>query len=68
MASDTSTRMWRTYKAAGRPWPVISPDPVIDYMIMEAVAVKVRKEDEKIQKEQERKQFKKDRSGLDAFR
>ena len=51
--------MWRAHKAAGRPWPVISSDPVVDYMVMEAVAIKVKDEDAKAEKEQERKDFKK---------
>jgi hypothetical protein len=46
--------MWRVYNAAKRPWPVLHPDPVIDYLIMEAVAVKVAKEDEEAQKQAER--------------
>lgn len=60
--------MWRAYKAAGRPWPVISPDPVTDYMLMEAVALKVRKEDDEARKKQERETFKKDTSKLDKYR
>lgn len=60
--------MWRTHKAAGRPWPVISQDPVIDYMIMEAVALKVREEDRKAEEKRERAAFKKDKSKLNKFR
>lgn len=60
--------MWRTYKAAGRPWPKLSDDDVLDYMVMEAVAMKVRKEDAEIAKKQEREAFKKDRSKLDQYR
>ena len=52
--------MWRVCKEAGRPWPVIcEDDPVLDYMIMEAVALKIRKQDREAEKEQERKDFKK---------
>lgn len=55
-------------RAAGRPWPKLSDDPVIDYMIMEAVLVKVKKEDAKLQKEAEREAVKnkwqKDRQDL----
>lgn len=50
--------MWRTYKAANRPWPVISDDPVTDYMIMEAVSMKIRKEDSEAEEQQRRKDFK----------
>lgn len=50
--------MWRVCKAAGRPWPVLCPeDDVIDYMVMEAVALKIQKEDEKAKKDAERKQW-----------
>lgn len=52
--------MWRVCKSAGRPWPVICEDDVLDFMICEAVALKVRKEDEAAQKEAERNQWKKD--------
>jgi hypothetical protein len=41
---------------------------VIDYMVMEAVALKVSKEDEDLRKEAERKEWRKDSSGLDALR
>lgn len=51
--------MWRVYKEAGRPWPTISEDPVLDYMVMEAVALKVRKEDREAEKERRREDFKK---------
>ena len=60
--------MWRANLAAGRPWPQISPDPVIDFMIMEAVVLKIRREDREAEREQEKKQFKKDFSSLDQYR
>jgi hypothetical protein len=45
---------------------------VIDYMVMEAVAVKVSREDEKRAKEEEaaakKKEWKKDKSELEKFR
>jgi len=46
-------------RAAGRPWPKLSDDPVIDYMIMEAVLIKVQQEDIKLRKEAERDAAKK---------
>ncbi len=47
--------MWRVCKSAGRPWPVLAPgDDVLDYMIMEAVALKVNKQDTDAQEEAER--------------
>ena len=60
--------MWRTYKAANRPWPVLDKDDVIDYMVMEAVSMKIRKEDNEAEKQQERKSFKKDHSKLAKYR
>lgn len=41
---------------------------MIDYMIMEAIALKVRQEDQKAQEERERRTFKKDKSKLNKFR
>lgn len=46
--------MWRVCKAAGRPWPRLSEDDVIDYMVMEAVCLRVQREDEKHRKEAEK--------------
>jgi hypothetical protein len=60
--------MWRTLRDAGRPWPVLSEDDVLDYMVMEAVAVKVRHEEAEAQKKAEREAWKKDKSGLEQFR
>lgn len=53
--------MWRVYKDAGRPWPVLCPeDDVIDYMVMEAVALKARKAEDDDRKHAEREQWKKE--------
>lgn len=64
--------MWRVLRSAGRPWPVLSEDDVLDYMVMEAVKLKVDLEDEEARKEAEkaaaRKGFKKDTSSLEQFR
>lgn len=54
--------MWRICKEAGRSWPVISEDPVIDYMIMEAVALRVHAEDDKQRKAKEREEWKKQKA------
>lgn len=51
--------MWRVCREAGRPWPVLSEDSVIDYMVMEAVYLKVQEEERAAQKEQERREWKK---------
>ena len=53
MKGTTGTRLWRVHKDAGRPWPVIDDDDVIDYMVMEAISLKVRKEDEAARKKAE---------------
>lgn len=45
MGSTTSTRIWRTCKAANRPFPQLVEDDVLDYLITEAVALKVARED-----------------------
>jgi hypothetical protein len=42
------------YSAANRPWPTLAADPVTDYLIMEAVAVKAAQEDEEARKKAER--------------
>lgn len=51
-------------KEAGRPWPTLSSDDVVDYQIMESVALKVAKEDADAQKKREREEWKKDTEGL----
>lgn len=62
MASESSSRLWRANKQAGRPWPKISDDDVIDFMVMEAISLKVQLEDverdKKARKEAERKSYK----------
>jgi len=61
--------MWRVASAAGRPFPVLDDDPVIDYMIIEAVSLKVAKEDEEAQKAHERREWRKEKRGsLDHLR
>lgn len=56
--------MWRVHKEAGRPWPTLSPDPVLDYMVMEAVYLRVKKREQEERKAAEREQWKKDREAL----
>jgi hypothetical protein len=73
VASESSTRLWRVYKEAGRPWPTFCPeDDVVDYMVMEAVAIKASKEDQeaqkKAQKEKEKEAWKQDFSELEEHR
>lgn len=62
MESTISTRLWRTCKAANRPFPQLVEDDVLDYLITEAVAIKASREDrdahEEAQKEAEMKALK----------
>jgi hypothetical protein len=37
-------RTWRVHKEAGRPYPKVSDDDVIDYLVVEALALKAGKE------------------------
>lgn len=68
MESSTGTRIWRAYKEANRPWPQLDDDDVIDFMITEAIAVKVAKEDQDEDRKQETKKWKKDKEGLNKLR
>lgn len=69
MASTLSTRMWRVYKESGRPFPdLCDGDDVLDYMLVEALALKANKEDSEAAKEQKIKDWKKETSTLDKFR
>jgi hypothetical protein len=61
-------RIWTTCKEAGRPFPVLDEDDVIDFQIAEAVVVKVAKEREEQQKKQERKEWRKDQEGIDRLK
>lgn len=60
--------MWRVCRAANRPWPVLSEDPVIDYMVMEAVFLKVQAEDRQAEKDRKIAEWKQDTTKLDQFR
>lgn len=59
MSSESSARLWRVCKAAGRPWPIIVPeDDVLDYMVMEAMFLKIQSQDKEAAKEAERQAWK----------
>lgn len=60
--------MWKVYQDSGRPWPTLCEDDLIDYMIMEAVFIKARKEESEAEKAAEKKEWKSDKSGFDALR
>lgn len=60
--------MWRVYKEAGREFPKLSKDDVIDYAIIEALTVKAAKEQQEAEKAREREEWKrKTSSDLQAF-
>ena len=44
VASTTATRMMRVCKEARRPFPQLSDDDVIDYIVTEAITFKMLKE------------------------
>lgn len=46
----------------------MSQDDVTQYLIEEAVVVKLRKEDQDAEKKMQREQFKKDKGGFDKLR
>lgn len=60
--------MWRVFKAAGKPFPDLCEDDVINYMILESVALKAAKEEKDAEKTTEQNQWKKDKGGLDELR
>ncbi len=64
MASDLGPRLWRVSKEAGRPVPRFSEDDVIDYMVLEAVALKVWKQEEEASKKKEKSDWKNDKESL----
>lgn len=56
-------------EAANRPWPVIDEaDDVIDFLVMEAVAIKVQREEVKAAQEQKKAEWKRDHEGLDRLK
>lgn len=59
MSAPDTVRMWRTYKEAGRPIPRFSDDDYVDYCVIEAISLKVLKEEAKERKAQEREAWKK---------
>lgn len=52
--------MWTTYREAGRPIPRFSDDDYVDYCIIEAISLKVRKAEAEARKKQERDEWKKE--------
>ncbi len=61
-------RMWQVCKEAGRPFPTMDSDDVIDFQIIEAIAIKVAKEEEKAAKKAKAAEWKKDREGIDRLK
>lgn len=66
--SPLSTRVWRTYKEAGRPFPRLSQDDVIDYMIIEAMVSKNMQAESEAQERAEHQAWMKDQKGFDSLR
>lgn len=64
MASTAATRIFRVCKETGRPFPKVSDDDVIDFMVLEAVTLKVMHEDNEEAKKQRKKEWKKDQDGI----
>ena len=56
------------HKEAGRPIPQLDPDPVIDYMVLEAIAVKIKHEENEAAKKDQRADWKRDTGSLDHLR
>lgn len=54
-----ATRMWRVHKQAGRSFPAVSDDEVVDYLVMEAVGMKIAGEDNKAREDAQRAEWKK---------
>lgn len=63
--SDLSMRMWRAYKQAGKPFPKLDSDDVVDYLIMEALATKSAKEDTEARRQAEIETWRKDHTALE---
>jgi phage/plasmid-associated DNA primase len=59
--------MWRVLKEAGRPIPRFSEDDVLDYMITEAILIKVQREDEAARTKKVTKDWREDRDHLKQF-
>jgi hypothetical protein len=57
VGSSLASRLWRTSKEGGRPFPRLTEDDVVDFIIMEAVGLKVAHEDQEYRKEQEKKDW-----------
>lgn len=51
-------RTWRVHKAAGRPYPKVCADEVVDYLVIEALALKAGKEREDAEVEAKKQAWK----------
>lgn len=59
--------MWRVFKEAGRPFPRFTEDDVLDYMLIEAILLKVQREDEEQRKKQKTREWRANRDDLKQF-
>lgn len=51
-------RTWRVHKAARRPYPKVSDDEVVDYLVIEALALKAGKERQEAEEEAKKQAWK----------
>lgn len=58
--SKTCERLWAAAKETGRPIPRLSDDPVLDFMVMEAISVKMGRLREEENAKAERKRRRKE--------
>jgi hypothetical protein len=57
VGSSLASRLWRTSKESGRSFPRLTDDDVVDFIVTEAVGLKVAKEDAEFRKKQEKKDW-----------
>lgn len=66
MESSTSTRLWLAYREAGRPFPKLSDDDVLDFLGVEAIRLKIGEEQRAGQDAKEREDWRKAHKGMTA--
>lgn len=64
MASSISTRLWSVFRDAGRPFPRLTDDDVLDFVIVEAIRAKVGEEMRKADNEKQGEDFRGSHKGL----
>jgi hypothetical protein len=65
---DFSTRLWLTSREAGHPIPRFSDDDVLNFLVTEAIRVKVgeemKRQRKQLENQQERESFRKSHKGM----